>query len=86
MAFDKSVYLMQSEGVNNKNMINLSGGNKNVNESHVNTYNDYQQQHLIGQISSINNLNVNNSSVNNKPINVFRRVENVGNRNTPLIG
>lgn len=41
MAFDKSVYLMQSQEVNNKNMINLSGGNKNVNESHVNTYNDY---------------------------------------------
>lgn len=74
MAFDKSVYLMQSQGVNNKNMINLSFGNKNVNESHVKTYNDYQQQHFIGQNLSINNLNVNNLNVNNKPINVFRRV------------
>lgn len=64
MAFEKSLYLMQSQGVDNKSLMKLNGVNKNVKESHVSTYNDYQQQHLTNQ----------NTNVNNNPINAFRRV------------
>lgn len=47
MAFDKSIYLMQSQGVNNKSTSKLSQLN-HVNQSHVSTYNQYQQiQHSI---------------------------------------
>ena len=64
MAFDKSIYLMQSQGVNNKSLMNLNEVNVNVNECHVVTYNDYQEERLINQ----------NMNVNNNPMNVFRRV------------